>query len=198
SSAAVPRPQAGRAAPRAGAVENAQCIPVMHCGGHSVGAITPPGRTRPPRIEARTRRPRMTDTVTREVDETTARIDIPLVTDALLGTWADIRREAREMIKDPAFWRIEGQPMVEHRERTLAQLDLLVQHGASMRAYPKEHGGLDNQGGNLAGFQELLLADPSLQIKSGVQWGLFAAAILQLGTKTHHDRWLRDAGEMRL
>jgi acyl-CoA oxidase len=39
---------------------------------------------------------------------------------------------------------------------------------------------------------ELVLADPSLQIKSGVQWGLFGSAIYQLGTKTHHDRWLRD------
>ncbi|OCG73592.1 acyl-CoA dehydrogenase [Microbacterium sediminis] len=143
----------------------------------------------------------MADTVVRPIDHTEhsdARIDVSVVNDALLGTWADIRREAREMIKDPAFWRIEGQPMTEHRERTLAQLDLLVQHGASMRAYPKEYGGIANQGGNLAGFQELVLADPSLQIKSGVQWGLFASAILQLGTKTHHDRWLRDAGEMRL
>jgi acyl-CoA oxidase len=143
----------------------------------------------------------MADTVVRPVESAEhadARIDISLVNDALLGTWADIRREAREMIKDPAFWRIEGQPIAEHRERTLAQLDLLVQHGASMRAYPKEYGGLENQGGNLAGFQELVAADPSLQIKSGVQWGLFASAILQLGTKTHHDRWLRDAGEMRL
>ncbi|WP_261165444.1 acyl-CoA dehydrogenase [Microbacterium sp. Marseille-Q6965] len=143
----------------------------------------------------------MADTVVRPVEHTEhpdARIDIRRVNDALLGTWADIRREAREMIKDPAFWRIEGQPIAEHRERALAQLDLLVQHGASMRAYPKEYGGLANQGGNLAGFEELVAADPSLQIKSGVQWGLFASAILQLGTKTHHDRWLRDAGEMRL
>jgi len=143
----------------------------------------------------------MVDTAVRppeNVEHADAHIDIPTVNDALLGTWADIRREAREMIKDPAFWRIEGQPIAEHRERTLAQLDLLVQHGASMRSFPKEYGGLENQGGNLAGFQELVAADPSLQIKSGVQWGLFASAILQLGTKTHHDRWLRDAGEMRL
>src|SRR5690606_34185592 len=42
-------------------------------------------------------------------------------------------------------------------------------------------------------FEELVLADPSLQIKSGVQWGLFASAIYQLGTKAHWDKWLRDA-----
>jgi len=120
------------------------------------------------------------------------RIDVAAVTDALLGTWADTRRSAREMIKDPAFWRIEGQPMPEHRERVLGQLKLLVENDGSRRAFPEEYGGLNDNGANLAGFMELVLADPSLQIKSGVQWGLFGSAIYQLGTKTHHDRWLRD------
>jgi acyl-CoA oxidase len=58
------------------------------------------------------------------------RIDVDAVTDLLLGTWAATRREAREMIKDPAFWRVEGMPMPEHRERVLTQLHLLVENGA--------------------------------------------------------------------
>lgn len=120
------------------------------------------------------------------------RIDVPAVTDALLGTWAETRRTAREMIKDPAFWRVEGQSMAEHRERVLGQLRLLVENDGSRRAFPEEYGGLGDNGANLAGFMELVLADPSLQIKSGVQWGLFGSAIYQLGTKPHHDAWLRD------
>ncbi|MGL4257650.1 MAG: acyl-CoA dehydrogenase [Microbacterium sp.] len=126
------------------------------------------------------------------------RIDVAAVTDLLLGTWADTRREAREMIKDPAFWRIEGQPMADHRERVLTQLHLLVEHGGSRRALPEEYGGKNDNGANLAGFQELVLADPSLQIKSGVQWGLFGSAIFQLGTKEHHDKWLRAVADMSL
>ncbi|WP_442574450.1 acyl-CoA dehydrogenase family protein [Microbacterium sp. F51-2R] len=118
------------------------------------------------------------------------RIDVAHVTDMLLGTWAATRREAREMIKDSAFWRVEGQPMPEHRERVLAQLHALVDAGGSRRAFPEEYGGRNDNGSNLAGFQELVLADPSLQIKSGVQWGLFGSAIHQLGTKEHHDKWL--------
>jgi acyl-CoA oxidase len=35
-----------------------------------------------------------------------------------------------------------------------------------------------------------VLADPSLQIKSGVQWGLFGSAVFQLGTEKHHEKWL--------
>jgi acyl-CoA oxidase len=108
----------------------------------------------------------------------------------LLGTWADTRREAREMIKDPAFWRVDGLSMDEHRERVLSQMHLLVEHGGVLRAFPKEYGGAENNGANIAGFAELVAADPSLQIKAGVQWGLFGSAVLQLGTKEHHDKWL--------
>ncbi|QPE04738.1 acyl-CoA dehydrogenase family protein [Microbacterium schleiferi] len=134
----------------------------------------------------------MVDAAVRPSETPTAepRIDRDLVTQLLLGTWADTRREARELIKDPAFWQISGLPMQEHRERVLSQLHLLVDAGGSRRAFPKKYGGLEDNGANLAGFEELVLADPSLQIKSGVQWGLFGSAIYQLGTEKHHDRWL--------
>ena len=126
------------------------------------------------------------------------RIDVDRVNDLLLGTWAETRREARELIKDPAFWRIDGQSMAEHRERVLSQLHLLVDAGGSRRAFPKEYGGLENNGANIAGFEELVLADPSLQIKSGVQWGLFGSAVHQLGTKKHWDAWLPDIISLKL
>ncbi|MBM3714395.1 acyl-CoA dehydrogenase [Microbacterium enclense] len=119
-----------------------------------------------------------------------SRIDVDRVTDLLLGTWADTRREAREMLKDPAFWRDDRLGMDDHRERTLSQLHLLVQKKAVHRAFPKRFGGEENNGANIAGFEELVAADPSLQIKSGVQWGLFGSAVLQLGTAEHHDKWL--------
>ncbi|QEW01789.1 acyl-CoA dehydrogenase [Microbacterium lushaniae] len=119
-----------------------------------------------------------------------AQIDVTAVTNLLLGTWADTRRTAREMIKDPAFWRVDGLSMAEHRERVLSQLHLLVENKAVHRAFPKRFGGSEDNGGNIAGFEELVVADPSLQIKSGVQWGLFGAAVLQLGTQEHHDKWL--------
>jgi acyl-CoA oxidase len=127
-----------------------------------------------------------------------ARIDIDAVTNLLLGTWADTRREARELIKDSAFWQVNDLTVAEHRERTLTQLHLLADNGGGRRAFPAEYGGGDDNGANLAGFEELVLADPSLQIKSGVQWGLFASAIYQLGTKQHWDKWLRPVMSMEL
>ena len=117
-------------------------------------------------------------------------IDVAQVNELLMGTWGETRRQAREMIKDSAFWRKDELGKDEHRERVLSQLHLLVENKAVHRAFPKWLGGEENNGANIAGFEELVVADPSLQIKSGVQWGLFGSAILQLGTKEHHEKWL--------
>jgi acyl-CoA oxidase len=101
---------------------------------------------------------------------TTPRIDQKVVADALYGKWKTERLEGRKLAADPRFQTIPGQSMDEHRERALEQLGLLVEAGAIQRAFPARFGGADNHGGNIAGFQELVFADPSMQIKSGVQW----------------------------
>jgi len=83
--------------------------------------------------------------------------------------------------------------MAEHRERVLGQLRILAADGQVNLAFPKDLGGQENHGGNIAAFEELVSADPSLQIKAGVQWGLFAAAILHLGTERAHREFLPGA-----
>ncbi|ANJ27990.1 acyl-CoA dehydrogenase [Agromyces aureus] len=118
------------------------------------------------------------------------RIDVASLGHQLLGSWPEIRLEARKRVGSPELQRIEGQSMDEHRERVLGQLKILVDQGAVHRAFPKSVGGHDDHGGNIAAFEELVLADPSLQIKSGVQWGLFGAAVLHLGTEYHHETFL--------
>lgn len=122
----------------------------------------------------------------------TPRINIELVSDALMGRWKKERLEGRALARKPRFHTPQGTPMAEHRERALDQLHGLVEEGAIQRAFPSFLGGGDNHGGNIAAFQELVYADPSLQIKSGVQWGLFGAAILHLGTRYHHETFLPD------
>lgn len=121
------------------------------------------------------------------------RIDVPLLEQVLLGRWADVRRNARALIADPRLHRVEGQTTAEHRERVLEQLRILAREGDVLRAFPKELGGADDHGGSLARFEEVIAADPSLQIKAGVQWGLFASAIMHLGTADHHRRLLPGA-----
>lgn len=130
--------------------------------------------------------------------EATPHIDVAALGELLLGRWADARRASRAMAAKPAMQRDPSLGMEAHRERVLGQLKLLVDEGAVHRAFPKSVGGQEDNGGNIAGFEELVLADPSLQIKSGVQWGLFAAAIQHLGTEEHHQRWLPDAMTLAL
>ncbi|PRI11637.1 acyl-CoA dehydrogenase [Leucobacter massiliensis] len=127
-----------------------------------------------------------------------ARLDVAAVGDALLGRWKAERLESRRLAEDPRLHTIPGQSMDDHRARVLEQLGILVEEGAIQRAFPGDLGGSDNHGGNIAAFQELVLADPSMQIKSGVQWGLFGAAILHLGTRTHHEKWLPDVMSLKL
>ena len=117
-------------------------------------------------------------------------VDSAALGEFLLGRYAEIRRRARKVCESPDMWKIEGQPMAEHRERVLGQLKGLVKAGGVHLAFPASVGGGQNPGGNIASFEQLVLADPSLQIKSGVQWGLFGAAVMHLGTEKHHEKWL--------
>ncbi len=125
-------------------------------------------------------------------------VDVAALGEQLLGRWADARRHSRELVARPEFQRLPHLGMDEHRERVLGQLKLLVENGSVHRAFPKSVGGQEDNGGNIASFEELVLGDPSMQIKSGVQWGLFAAAIQHLGTDEHHQRWLPDALSLAL
>lgn len=115
-----------------------------------------------------------------------AAINVSALNELLMGTWSGIRREAREFVKDPALHRLDGLTLEQQRERVLGQLHLLVNNGSVHRAFPIAVGGEEDNGGNITAFEELVTADPSLQIKGGVQWGLFGSAIVQLGTERHH------------
>src|SRR6478609_3171557 len=58
--------------------------------------------------------------------------------------------------------------------------------------FPEEYGGGGDIGASVAAFETLAYGDLSVLVKVGVQFGLFGGAILQLGTKPHHDAYLRD------
>ncbi len=125
-------------------------------------------------------------------------IDVAWLGEYLLGRWAEDRKASRALASRPEFWYQGGLTLEEHRTRVLGQLHRLVEEDAVHRAFPKRFGGRDDHGGNIAAFEELVLADPSLQIKSGVQWGLFAAAILHLGTDYHHETFLPAAMSLEM
>ncbi|MGL3807219.1 acyl-CoA dehydrogenase family protein [Paeniglutamicibacter sp. R2-26] len=124
------------------------------------------------------------------LDTADATIDVAALGEQLLGRWSDIRKQSRALAGTEAVRGTPGLGMDAHRERVFGQLKVLVDAGAVHRAFPERLGGQDNHGGSIASFEELVVADPSLQIKAGVQWGLFGCAVLHLGTQEHHDKWL--------
>src|SRR5699024_11072180 len=109
------------------------------------------------------------------------RLDIAQVSEALLGRWADTRRAARDRAARPELHRPSDATVAEPRERVFQQLQILVEDDVSHPMLPEHLGGPNDNGANVAGFEELVVADPSLQIKAGVQWGLYTSAIIQLG-----------------
>ena len=124
------------------------------------------------------------------VESTEPAVNVAALGEQLLGRWAGARLQARDLAARPELHKIDGLPHTEHRTRVSGQLKYLVANGAVHRAFPAGVGGADDHGGNVAGFEELVLADPSLQIKAGVQWGLFGSAVMHLGTAEHHRTWL--------
>jgi len=153
-----------------------------------------------PRTKTRTTR---TDEITLatgpiDMDAPPVSLDVVALGRQLLGSWPDARIAARELSARPDMQRIEGQSYQEHRTRVFGQLGLLVENGQVHRAFPVALGGRDDHGGNIAGFEELVTADPSLQIKAGVQWGLFGAAVLHLGTDRHHEKYLPDIMSLKV
>jgi len=123
-------------------------------------------------------------------------LDIEATGERILGRWADVRRHTRSVIEEQKLFKQEGMPYLEHREQVLKNLKTLVAHNATQYGFHEEFGGQMNPGGSLSSFEELVFADPSLQIKYGVQYGLFASAILYLGTEHHHKSFLGAAVNM--
>lgn len=119
-------------------------------------------------------------------------VDPKALQSVLDGRWAHVRRDARENLDDPDFLPVYGETMQEARERVTRAAKKLAESGRVGLGFPKAYGGEDDAGGSTTSIEMLAFGDLSLMVKAGVQWGLFGGAIQLLGTKRHHDVYLRD------
>ena len=99
---------------------------------------------------------------------------------AIKQHWRDTVTAA-DVVRDP------GLDLDEAREWALEKLVSLANRGYAVAGFP---GGEGNQAESVAHFEMLALGDLSLNIKSGVQHGLFGGAISNLGTAWHHETFL--------
>ncbi|WP_199432534.1 acyl-CoA dehydrogenase family protein [Qaidamihabitans albus] len=122
---------------------------------------------------------------------TATEIDPGTLTALLDGRWAKIRREIREQVADTRFREPYGLDVERHREQVLEQLHELARTGRPRLGFSAEYGGGDDVGGSITSFEMLAFGDLSLMVKAGVQWGLCGGAVQLLGTRRHHERYLR-------
>jgi acyl-CoA oxidase len=119
-------------------------------------------------------------------------VDVPALTALLDGTYVEVRNLTRKRLVEYAQVLQDARDMErdEFRERVLQVVRELAATGQTGMGFPVEHGGGGDIGASIAAFETMGFGDLSVLVKVGVQFGLFGGAILQLGTKEHHDAYL--------
>jgi len=119
-------------------------------------------------------------------------VDVPALTALLDGQYVEVRNLTRKRLVEYAQVLTDAREMSreDFRERVLQVVQELAATGQTGLGFPVEHGGGGDIGASVAAFETMAFGDLSVLVKVGVQFGLFGGAILQLGTKKHHDAYL--------
>ena len=121
-------------------------------------------------------------------------VDVAALRLLLDGRYTDVRELVRTNLADYASVLSDQETMTrdDYRERVKDVVVEMAATGQTGMGFPVEYGGGGDIGASLAAFETLALGDLSVLVKVGVQFGLFGGAVLQLGTKRHHDAYLAD------
>jgi acyl-CoA oxidase len=121
-------------------------------------------------------------------------LDVPELIRFLDGTYAEARALVRTNLAEHAVVLEEAETLsrADFRERVKDLVVTMAATGQTGMGFPEEYGGGGDIGASVASFETLAYGDLSVLVKVGVQFGLFGGAVLQLGTKRHHDTYLPD------
>jgi acyl-CoA oxidase len=114
------------------------------------------------------------------------------------GRYASLRHQIRDVLSRPELDPPIAMPTAEYRELVLSWMNTIAQEGLTAPGFPVQYGGHGDPGANIAGFETIAYGDLSLLVKFGVQFGLWGGAIHKLGTRVHHERYLRATAELEL
>jgi acyl-CoA oxidase len=127
-------------------------------------------------------------------------VDVPALSALLDGKYVDVRNEVKKNLLKHASLLATVDEMPKDAYRDLVRDVVVDIAGTGQTAYhfPEEYGGRGDFGATVAAFETTAFADQSVLVKVGVQFGLFGGAVLNLGTKHHHDAYLHDLAYGRL
>src|SRR5690606_14688396 len=111
---------------------------------------------------------------------------------------AETRTRVFELLTSDAFRYVDPRDTAAYREQVLEWCGALAREGFGALAFPEEFGGADDVAASIAAFETIAYHDLSLLVKYGVHFGLFGGSIYLLGTRVHHEKYLRDVGSLEL
>ncbi len=127
-------------------------------------------------------------------------VDVPALAALLDGKYVDVRNEVKKNLLKHASLLASVDELPKDAYRDLVR-DVVVDIAATGQTayhFPEEYGGRGDFGATVAAFETTAFADQSVLVKVGVQFGLFGGAVLNLGTKAHHDAYVADLAYGRL
>jgi len=114
------------------------------------------------------------------------------------GAQRGTRERVRRLLSTPELAYRSELGREAYRAQVLAWCRRLAAEGVAPLGLPREHGGGGDPAAFLAAFETLGHHDLSLLVKLGVQFGLFAGSIYQLGSERHHAAYLPAAARLDL
>jgi len=113
-------------------------------------------------------------------------VDPKAIQEVLDGRWAHVREGARVQLSGTKWAPVYGEDIETARARITGLAHDLAKTGQTGLGFPVEYGGGGDLGASVVSIEMIALADLSLMVKVGVQWGLFGGAVQALGTERHH------------
>jgi acyl-CoA oxidase len=109
-----------------------------------------------------------------------------------------LRARVLAVLARPDFALVPVEGTDAHRARVRQWCQSLAAEGLGGLAFPKEFGGQGDSTQTITVFETVAWHDLSLLIKFGVQFGLFGGSVYQLGTRRHHERYLKAIASLEL
>lgn len=134
----------------------------------------------------------------RSIDVGTSAVDVQALQEQVSGRWGASRHRVLDHLADHPIGVHPDLDTAAYRARITEALVGVTTTGIQNEGFGTPSTPSEDPVSIVAAIESLAVADLSLMVKAGVQWGLFGGAIHALGTAEHHRQYLQDMQQCRL